>query len=294
MLGVLSAFAVPLFYMTAGYYSVGCDYAKIKQRTANIARIFLVAFAVFFVCFLLVNIAQNTAGEWLRANFTVTALVKCVFFCMIDYAVPLWYLIAMLEIYILWLVVVKHKWENIVAKCTPWLFVGNFLWTLLRKLYGLPYAVAYNFIISALPWFLFGYYIRNKAQAKLQSTNGGIFIGMIIAGAAVAIADTYCRLRMSIYAAGVIALGIGVFCLAVRYANVPANRVLTYLGNRLSLYVYILHVPVSVAINGLCVLIGVPVNTAVWAWLFPIITLLLTLVTAWCVDKIKGRLAQQA
>ena len=37
----LSMFAVPLFYMIAGYYSYGCDYEKIKRRFIKICKIFV-------------------------------------------------------------------------------------------------------------------------------------------------------------------------------------------------------------------------------------------------------------
>lgn len=41
-------FAVPVFFMTAGYYSFGCTENAVKRKLAKIIKIFIYAYVCFF------------------------------------------------------------------------------------------------------------------------------------------------------------------------------------------------------------------------------------------------------
>lgn len=54
---------------------------------------------------------MDSIWEWLLSVFSVKSIIKLLVFCTVDFAIPLWYLIAMAETYVFWLIIVKHKKE---------------------------------------------------------------------------------------------------------------------------------------------------------------------------------------
>ena len=68
---------------------------------------------------ILLKISQGTVLEWLSLNFDHTTPIKYIVFCTIDFAIPLWYLIAMVETYFVWYFVVKYKKERGVLFAIP-------------------------------------------------------------------------------------------------------------------------------------------------------------------------------
>ena len=114
-----ASFAVPLFLMVAGYFAFGKDEAVIKRRLFKILKIFLWSYAVFLVLHILFKIQQGVVAEWLSLNFNYTTPIKYIVFCTIDFAIPLWYLIAMVETYFVWYFVVKYKKERGVLFAIP-------------------------------------------------------------------------------------------------------------------------------------------------------------------------------
>lgn len=95
------AFAVPVFCMASGYYAYGRDAATIKRRLIKIVKLFVIGFVLDFTCIALLAVKEHTFMEWLHKNFNWFSPIKAVCFCIIDFAIPLWYLIGMAEIYIL-------------------------------------------------------------------------------------------------------------------------------------------------------------------------------------------------
>ena len=102
-------FAVPLFYMISGYYAYGCTCERIKKRLMKIVKKML--FAIIFLLFfeILLHAYNSTLVMWLDDFLSWKTFVKMIVFCTIDWAIPLWYLIAMAETYLVWLYVVKKR-----------------------------------------------------------------------------------------------------------------------------------------------------------------------------------------
>ncbi len=105
----MAQFAVPVFFMITGYYALGCTDTVIGKRLIKILKIFMYGYAWFFAYNIISQVRNGTWAGWLKANYTLKALIKYVVFCDIDFAIPLWYLIAMAETYILWYFAIRGK-----------------------------------------------------------------------------------------------------------------------------------------------------------------------------------------
>ncbi|WP_295073981.1 acyltransferase family protein [uncultured Fibrobacter sp.] len=95
----LTHFAVPSFLMIAGYFAFGKDETVIKRRLIKILKIFAFGYLCFLGYNVLFQVLRGSVIEWLALNFKYTTPIKYAVFCTIDFAIPLWYLIAMAEAY---------------------------------------------------------------------------------------------------------------------------------------------------------------------------------------------------
>lgn len=173
-----SAYAVPIFFMIAGYYAWGKGPEVIKRRLIKIINIFLYAYTLFFVFNLTIAAKNHEVGVWFSTHFNWKTLVLLVCFCTIDFAIPLWYLIAMIELYIVWYFIVKNKKEQFVLKLLPVLFCLQILSTSYCETMHLEWFWKINFITRAMPWFLLGYYMNTNRAEKFKNINSHkLFLG---------------------------------------------------------------------------------------------------------------------
>lgn len=177
----LSQFAVPVFFMIAGYYAFGSNDEIIKRRLFKIIRIFIFAYLCFF-CYSGILYAKNAMlVTWLRMQCTWKTFVKFIVFCNIDFAIPLWYLIAMIEIYLVWYIVVRKKKVQLVLYFIPILFLAQVVIITFCETRGLAWFWKTNFLTRALPWFLLGYFIHEKDN-KIGIYNNWVYGFSIIFG----------------------------------------------------------------------------------------------------------------
>lgn len=81
----ISLFAVPLFYMIAGYYSYGCDHVKIKRRFIKICKIFVFGYVLHFAFYLLMAVSEGTTREWVFRELwlKINSAVLCILYSQI-------------------------------------------------------------------------------------------------------------------------------------------------------------------------------------------------------------------
>lgn len=283
----ISAFSLPVFVLISGYYSFGCSTSVIKQRTIKIVKIFFYGYFWVLASNVLLHLHSGTLAEWLHYNFTIKALAKCVIFCTIDYAIPLWYLIAMAETYLLWYFVVKHKKEGLLLKFLPALFVVQLIYLTIRVSMQYPWFWETNFITKALPWFLFGYYIHSPAGMEwIQRTKDCVFAIAALAGNMIAVVSNVSNTRVNLFWVGVSVCAISLFSIGVKHPDRLPSRLIGYIGSALSLNIYIFHQLIASTITILYRnMFHVDVDGAVFPWLRPIITLAASVMLAWIIHQ---------
>lgn len=283
-----SAYAVPIFYMIAGYYAYGIGSEDIERRLKKIVKIFLCAYSFFFLCNLTFSIKDHEVLQWLSLSYNWMTPLKYICFCTINFAIPLWYLIAMIETYIVWLLVLKKQKEHLVIKMLPILFLFQIILTFYCETMDLEWFWKMNFLAQAMPWFVLGYYLNTEAAQILHSIKTSFLLVLIIVGSVIAVIPTALDLPLKFNVIGYIPYAFGLFALTLKNPSKSICRPVEFIGDKLSLYIYIIHAPLARAV-GFSFRNFLNVNTLANPYLMfrPIIVLLITLIMAWIIYKVK-------
>ena len=277
---LVSEYAVPIFFMTAGFYAYGKDSSVIRRRLLKILKIFAVAYAVFFLYNIAGPAAKHQADVWLADHFRRETPVQYVCFCMVDFAVPLWYLIAMTEIYILWLILIKKGKEQRLVKMTPILFLLQVLLTTYCETLNLEWFWKTNFVTRGLPWFLLGYYLNAPEAETLRTVSEGALSLLAALGCALAVIPTAFDLPVRFNVIGYIPYAFGLFALTLKDPGKSTCKPMEFIGEKLSLYVYVLHVPVCAAVIYASRLLKIDTNSDLFLWCKPILAVIVTLLVS--------------
>lgn len=287
-----SAYAVPIFFMIAGYYIYRKGTEEVKRRLLKIIKIFFYAYILFFAFKLTLAIKEHEVGLWFATNFNWKTPVKYIVFCTIDFAIPLWYLIAMIETYVIWLFVVKYKKEDKVVKIFPLLFILQILLTSYCETMQLQWFWKMNFITRAMPWFLLGYYMHTEEFEKIQDLESYKLIIISVIGCIIAIIPTLLNLSFKFNVIGYIPYAFGLFTLTLKNSSTSVCKIIEYIGKNLSLYIYIFHIIIdgiiSFIINNI-----LKINDSIYLWCRPVVILFCTIIVSYIfyyiMNKIKER-----
>lgn len=268
-----SAYAVPLFFLIAGYYAFGKNEDTIKRRLRKIINIFIFAYFVFFIFKVLVACKNNEIIEWLASNYTLKELVKYILFCTVGFAISLWYLIAQIETYIFWYFTIKLKKENLIVRILPVLFILQVILTSFCETMELDWFWKINFVTRSLTWFVLGYYLHTVPEEKINKLSDKKIIACALVGLAIVLIPMVFGLKIKFSSVGYIPYATALFVMALKHGEKSICKLLEYLGDKLSLWVYIFHVPTSAVLK---MIMSRLVNTesAAYLWIHPILTLL--------------------
>ena len=288
-----AAFAVPFFLMIAGYYSYGAGLAVIRRRLVKIIKIFAIAYALFFLYDLAGPLATHTEGAWFAEHFSWKTPIYYLCFCTIDFATPLWYLIVMIEVYVLWLIIVKKGKEKAFLKFIPILFALQVLLTTYCETKGLAWSWKINFITRGIPWFLLGYYLHTAEAEGLRKTKSGILWLSAMTGCAIAVIPSVFDLPVKFGIIGYIPYSLSLFVLCLKNPGKSMCRPMEYTGENLSLYIYILHLLVSRALDSVMRRTGIDVKGEIYLWCRPVLVLFATITVSWIVYAVLKKKKQE-
>lgn len=283
LISKICQFAVPLFFMIAGFYAYNRNSSTIKRRLIKIAKILLYSLLLYTVYWFISHCITHTLTSWLTQELRLKSLVKLVVFCTVDYAIPLWYLIAMLQTYILWYFVVRKKKENVLICTLPVLFIARFICTSYVETFCLSWCLKINFITCALNWFLLGYFINKNKEYIIKIPNYLIALSGLI-GLLIALSHILFKTSIDISCVGLFLYVAAIFITGIKYSNMKISNILVYIGEKLSLYIYISHSLIGCLIIFLAkILLKVDIHST---WLTPIIVAISTIVFSYFTYKI--------
>ena len=289
----ICGYAVPLFFVIAGYYAGGRQEQVVKRRLYKILKILLFAYIVFFCIECIEQLRNNNIVTWLHSIVSIKAFIKFFVFCTIDFAIPLWYLIAQSETYIFRYIIVKFKLEKKMLKVMPLLFVLQVILRTTCETINCNWFWKINFVTGSLTWFLLGYYIYNIEIEKIKKIENRVlvFCGMI--GMMIACIPILFSLKVNFSSIGYIPYATAIFLFAIKNGGYSISQKMEYLGEKLSLWVYIFHVPMSIVISHVCSKIfKVDIKSTLFSWCFPIITVVVVVIFSYLfektIQKVKG------
>ena len=160
----LTRIAVPIFFMISGYF-----YSCVRSRNAErrqikkIALLTALGTLLHFTVYTIIELfGGNSLLGWLGQNFTLKSAIELLFFNVVPFSAPLWYLLALLYVLItVWL------FEKLIPRkylycAIPILLLCN----LCLGAYAIPLLghapdlfLSRNFLFAGLPFFLLGDYL---------------------------------------------------------------------------------------------------------------------------------------
>lgn len=261
-----SRFGVPVFFIISGFFFMSdgkIDDTKTVRKLLHIFKL-AVGSGLFYAVFTVVSYNIVDSAWTMRAfaveKLTADRIVK--FFLTNDpFAWPhLWFLLALLYCYLFALLFMRSE-KSIVCMLfsIPVLVV---LHNMLQEFGGcgvlktsLKLIPTDNrlylqslFIFRALPFFLFGIFLRRNEERVKKIPFDKIALGVcFVLGGCIAVVERYHFNEEQFY----IGNYIMVLALCIYAIKKPEghNKVLRYIGKELSLYVYILHIAVGKVVD---------------------------------------------
>ncbi len=288
----ICGYAVPIFMMIAGYYAFGKDSATIKRRLFKIIKIFIVAYIIFLAHKTSIAVFNHELSGFLSEQFTWTTPIKYIVFCTIGFAGPLWYLIAMIEVYVVWFFVVKKEKEHLILCLMPFLFIFQIVLNTYADTAEIDFFWKINFITNGMTWFLLGYSLNTHKLEKIKNLKTIYLIILIIAGCFIAVSPVAFELKLRYGGIGYIPFALGLFALCLKNPEKSINCIIEFIGDKLSLYIYVLHVPIVGLLEFVFkYLFHVDIDSELFRWIRPLLgavaTISLSLIVYLVLNKLR-------
>ena len=260
-------FAVPFFFLVSGFHSceITCD--KIKKRIRHILTllIFSVVCCTAFEVFTRLstgNMAEVTS--YLSNYLDLVVLAKLLVFNITISSVHLWYLFAVLYVYVIFFFVTKLRISDKI------IFIMTFCLLFLHILLGeglsilgiaLPNSILRNFLVMGVPFFGLGLFAK-KYEHKFHSIPNYVIFASIIIGIIESILSRYLFGTNELYVGSLFVL-FAVVCVFVKYSDIQYPSFLIALEG-CSTYIYIFHIIIATVINRIYASFGIDKDSSMF------------------------------
>ena len=285
----LARFAVPLFFLISGFYSYQITPEKLKKRTLNILTLLILA----TVCYTIFNIAPLL----LKGNIDKVVLhfSKYIDFTTLSIlfilnvpvsSVHLWYLFAMLYVYVVFYFVMMLRFsEKVISIISCSLLFLHILLGECFSAFGidLPAPIVRNFALMGIPFFGLGLLVK-KYEAKLHNIPNYILFISVIVGIAASLLSRYLFGKNELYIGSLFIL-FAMVCAFIKYPFAQYPRFFTALEG-CSTYIYIFHIAISSTLIKIYALFGINTNSSVILKnAHPILVCVVSTIFAFCITQ---------
>ena len=255
----IARFAVPLFFMISGFYccynSESVYLKKLPKKIEHIAKICFISFIFWIlmqyaVCFL--GAGEHSIAELTGNIFNINSLVRLVLLNDDPVISILWFLLALFYCYLIYYVGAKKRCLNMFPKLIiPLLLVhlmlGNIGNGILR--WSIDVELYRNVWLMGFPIFTIGHTIKANQDLILEKVSSNSAMILMLFGTMLSLWEWYIvggRQQMYI---GSIIMAVGSIIYSIWHSERKVISCIAYIGAKLSLYVYVLHISVGIAIE---------------------------------------------
>lgn len=279
-------FPVPLFFMISGYYGYGRSDSWMMKKAVQTLKILIFSELAYAVWVLLTGRMGET-WELFCSHPIQILLYGCLF------NRTLWYLNAALWSYLALVLLRKcsiYRWANIpIAVLLTLQVVGRYY---IQNHCDIEEYIYYfcSAALMGLPLMLVGAKLAEHEAQIQRRFNAWKSFGVIVLGGVVMVAEYVLSGQYMDFHYSTLVISVGMFLFAMTHqgAQNPVFGLLAYIGQKLSLWIYLLHIWVSSVLNLISKSIGFEENT-LWLWALPIVTVLITCCLAQAVALVKNR-----
>lgn len=290
----LFKFAVPLFFLISGYFLFKPNLDKtdkmnvLKRKALHIFKILIVAELLSAFYFVSKNYLLTGGYDF---NLTwENCLINC--FTGTFFNGTLWFVYALLWCYILLILIIKITPPyrlNYLTIGVVILFIHIVVRSVIREYDFYDVRMFRNAVMYALPFLLIGYEIRKSQQKdwykRIAVTTPIVCILLIGFGYCMSVGEyALTHTSLDIYFGSLVSTW-GIFTFCVNSRSFLSNKVFVFIGEKLSLYVYVVHLFVIDILSGLS-------NQAIYRWCLPVLSICVTIVVSYLYYKIKSLLSR--
>lgn len=275
----IARFAVPFFFMVSGYYCFRRDYLGVTgggKKIFHIVRITFFAYLFYIIVALLDNILLGGSNQF---DFSKSHILHVAIYS-VPYNVPaqLWFLIALMEVYVLYLIVDFLQARTIAYVIAALAFLAMVLLAQGAWMMGHSLSADYyrNAWIEGFSFFTLGYFLHDK-QDKLNIGNKTLLI-IIFFSVISSIVERFVCGRIFAVHLSTYFLVTSLFIYAINNSDKHAG-VIQRIGKENSMFVYILHLFFWRYCDKLFHVLGWEDEMAV-LWIRPLIVLSLTILAS--------------
>lgn len=286
----LARFAVPFFFLVSGFYSHGTTLAQIQKRIVHLLSLLAVAVIIYTTYNVLLLSAKHDFGGialYFSQYLDLKALVKLLVFNIPIHTTHLWYLLAILYVYLIFYVVTACKIHDCLV------FSISILFLLLHIFLGeflsffsifVPEPVVRNFALMGLPFFGLGILAKKHEKNLLNVPNFLIILSAII-GVTATLLSRYLISKNELYIGSLFIL-FSLIVTYIKFSNIKFPPMLIKL-TRCSTYIYILHPLISYGMRELYACFNISIYSSVTLQMVhPLIVCFLSTISAHFIGKI--------
>jgi len=249
----LARFAVPLFFISAGWYSWGTSarvQARRAVRTAGMLLWSCLGLTVFG-CILTLR-SGGSAEQYVLSRFSWSAAKELLLWQVfpLPYSWPMWFLMALLMLYCLWWLVTallgKHIPWDLLAVVAVGLLATHLYMGEVRMLLGgtVDSLRIRNVWLDGLPFFLLGGWMHAR-ENWWKAMPAPLLWGAAAAGALLSLFERSRTDFLDLHF-GTVLMALSLMAASVRCPGVGSaflRRTLCFCGRHLTFYIFALHIP---------------------------------------------------
>lgn len=303
----ISHLGVPIFFIISGYFLYNIDTKNVMQRLPRkISHIFqlLCIHITVYIFYYIIQALINGTGHYqvvynIKQSFTFSSIKNSLIWSESLYGSGQWFLIALLEAYIIFYFICKLKIYNVVKKYSLWISLVFFLIHILLRLFLIKNGISHigtadiysssvvrNVWLDAIPFMLLGIYINE--HNKLFGKNK-LILGIAITSVVISILEAYIvkTITKPYIVSSVLYFGTIVcvyFSFLFAIYNPDTNcKLLEIIGKKLSMIIFFIHPIIGLQVENF--LSRYSVSKIVFVNLRPIIIVVVTIIVSYCVYK---------
>ncbi len=266
IMDALARFAVPFFFLISGYYSFQIKPEKIIKRIRHLLGLLIFATVCCTLFNIVVVLLKGTVGgiaSYLEKYLNIGTLIKLFIFNVPVSSVHLWYLLAMVYVYVVFYFVTMLRLNEKV------IFIVSFSLLFLHILLGeclsalgivVPIAIVRNFALMGIPFFALGLFTK-KHENKLRSIPNYMLIVAVAIGIFESLFSRYFFGKNELYVGSLLIL-FAIVAVFIKYPTVKYPPFFNALSG-CSTYVYIFHIMISSVILRIYKLVTIDFNTSI-------------------------------
>ena len=290
VIDALARFAVPLFFLISGFYSYQITPEKVLKRIKNVLFLIVlgvVSYTLFNLFLMLLWKSPQDILLYFVKYCDIGVWFKLIFMNFTVSSGHLWYLFAILYVYIIFYFVTKHCLrENFIYISAFVLLFVNILLGEGLSAFGIVFdhMNARNFALMGIPFFEIGLLVR-KHENKVKKIPGYVSVFAAAIGILGSIASLNLWGEKELYLGSVFIL-FAIIIIFVKYSDIQYPHIL-YQSIGFSTYIYIFHIMVNTAVMICYSKLNIDMEqSAILRNLHPLIVCAASTVVSYCIVRI--------